>query len=397
MKQGVLYLLTGLLAAAAITTRPVLAQAETPPTGPTGEVMGRIVNQNTGAVVEEELDVMLHVLDKDLADAGMLHGKSQSDGTFLFTDVPFETSLQYAVMATYDGVTYISDTVPVDMTSMQVTLEAPVYESTTDLTSVHVDQMHVLFNFAEDGLETKEIYILSNSAERTVKDVYKLEGDKHATFKFPLPSSADYIFFKPDDQDRFVKFNGGFADTHPILPGTQSAQIVVNYMVPFSDGETYSYTTPLSIARMNFLIQEDANVSLQGAGLAGPEQMTLQDGNSYLIYSYSNLSAGQTVEVSFAGQIKSAGKKANDTTIPLAGGAALLGMALIGYGVWWWRKPTNDLGQDDDIEVQAGESTLDELIAEIARLDEEHVQGNLSSKEHQRQRRNLMQRAKRLL
>jgi hypothetical protein len=397
MKKTAFYLLIGLLAVSAVTTHPVLAQTETPPTGPLGKVTGTIVNQNTGTAVAEELDVMLHILDQDFADAGMLHGKSQADGTFLFADVPFDEQLQYAVMAAYDGVTYFSATAPAELTSMQVTLEVPVYESTSDLAGVQVDQMHVLFNFAEDGLETKEIYILSNTGERTVKDVYKLEGDQSATFKFPLPSGADFIFFKPDDQDRFVKFDGGFADTYPILPGTQSAQIMVSYLTPFSDGGTYSYTVPLSIARMNLLIEEDANVSLQGRGLAGPEQMTLQDGKSYLIYSYSNLSAGQTVEVSFTGQVNKEDRKAKDTTIPLASGAAVLGLAVIGYGVWWWRRPANDRGEDNEMDVQAGESTLDELIAEIARLDEEHAQGNISAEEHQRQRQNLMQRAKHLL
>jgi hypothetical protein len=332
-----------------------------------------------------------------LADAGMLHGKSQSDGTFLFTDVPFDANLQYSVMAIYDGATYFSDPSPVDMTSMQVKLEVPVYESTADLAGVQVDQMHVLFNFAEDGLETKEIYVLSNTDERTVKDAYKLEGDKFATLKFPLPPGADFIFFKPDDQDRFVKFDGGFADTYPILPGMQSAQIMVSYLLPFSDGGTYSYTTPLSIIIMNFLIEEDTNVSLQGKGLAGPEQLTLQDGKSYLMYSYSNLSAGQTVEVSITGQANNQGRKAKSTTIPLAGGAAFLGMAVIGFGIWWWRRPANDQDEENDLEVQAGESTLDEMIEKIARLDEEYEQGNLSPEEHQRQRQELMQRAKHLL
>ena len=397
MKKTAFYLLIGLLVVSAVTTRPVLAQTETPPAGALGKVMGSIINQNTGTVVAEEMDVMLHVLDQDLADAGMLHGQSQSDGTFLFTDVAFDEQLQYAAMTAYDGVTYFSETTPADMNSMQVALDVPVYESTSDLAGVQVDQMHVLFNFAEDGLETKEIYILSNSGERTVKDVYKLEGDKSATFKFPLPSGADFIFFNPDDQDRFVKYDGGFADTYPILPGTRSAQIMVNYLVPFSEEGTYSYTAPLNIARMNLLIEQDANVPLQGRGLAGPEQMALQDGKSYLIYSYSDLSAGQTVEVSFTGQVNNEDKMVKEPTIPLASGAAFLGIAMIGFGVWWWRRPGNDQGEDDETEVQPGGTTLDELIAGIARLDEEYEQGSLSSEEHQLQRQESVQRAKRLL
>ena len=146
-KRKALHLLIGLLAVSAVTPRPVLAQTETPPAGPTGKVMGTIINQNTGTVVAEEMDVMLHVLDQDLADAGMLHGQSQSDGTFLFTDVAFDEQLQYAAMTAYDGVTYFSETTPADMNSMQVALDVPVYESTSDLAGVQVDQMHVLFNF----------------------------------------------------------------------------------------------------------------------------------------------------------------------------------------------------------------------------------------------------------
>jgi hypothetical protein len=395
MKKVVFYLSAILLTASAFVTRPALAQTQAPPAGPTGVVSGTIIDRNTGSAVNTELDVMLHVMDQDFTETGMLHGRSQPDGTFVFSEVPFDANSQYAVMAIYDGVTYFSDTAPVDMTSMRVALEVPVYESTSDLAGVQVDQMHVLFTFAEDGLETKEIYILSNAGERTVKDVYKLEQDKSAALKFPLPSDADYVFFQPDDQDRFVKFNGGFADTYPILPGKQPAQIMVSYFVPYSGERTYDYTAPLNIATMNFLVAEQENASLRGPGLGGPERMTLQDGKAYLVYSYSSLKAGQTVKVSLAGQGTTEDKKVKDATIPLAGGAAVLGLAAISFGVWWWRKPEHDQSEEGD--AQAEETTLDELIVEIARLDEEYEHDGLSSVEHQRLRQNLMRKAKHFL
>jgi hypothetical protein len=385
------WLLSGLLVLA-FSVRPALAQTDTPPTGPTGEVMGTIINQNTGKVVTGPLDVMLHVLDQNYAETGMLHGESSPDGTFLFADAPFDANLQYAVMATFDGVTYFSEIVPADVSSMRVSVDVPVYESTSDLTGVRVDQMHVLFNFAEDGMETKEIYILSNMGERTVKDVHQLEEDLSAALEFPLPSDADFIFFKPDDQDRFVKLDGGFADTYPVLPGARAAQIMVSYLTPFSNGRTFTYTAPLNILSMNLLVEEESNVTLQGQGLAGPERMTLQDGKSYLVYSHMNLGVGETLQVSFVGDSTSARTKG--TTIPpLTAGVAVLGLGLMGYGIWWWRKSANaqsDTGQSED-------APLDALIHEIARLDEEHEQGHLDSEEHQRLRQELMARAKRLL
>ncbi len=158
------------------------AQTETPSAGPLGQVSGTVTNRNTGKTVAESLDVMLHVLDLNYTDKDMIHGKSQADGTFLFTDVPFNSDTQFAVMATFDGVTYYSDTAPADMGSLKLGIDVPVYETTNDLVNVQVDQMHVLFDFSTDGLETKELYIISNRGERTVKDVYDLGDNKFAAW-----------------------------------------------------------------------------------------------------------------------------------------------------------------------------------------------------------------------
>lgn len=394
MKRIAFYLSAVLLIGSAVITRPAFAQTQTPPAGPTGAVSGTIIDRNTASAVSTELDVMLHLLDQDFTEKDMLHGRSQSDGTFLFNDVPFDASSQFSVMAIYDGVTYFSDAAPADMTSMRVTLEVPVYETTSDLKAVQVDQMHILFGFAEDGLETREIYVFSNGGERTVKDVYKLEQDKSAALKFPLPSDADYIFFKPDDQDRFIKFNGGFADTYPVLPGTQSAQIMVSYVVPYSGGRTYSYTAPLNIATMNFLIPEQENVALQGSGLSGPESMTLQDGKAYLVYSYSNVKVGQPVSVSIGGRGASYTKSAN-TTLPFAIGAAFIGLVAIGTGVWWWRRPDEadeEIGEQPDAEMD-----FDQTINEIAHLDEAYEKGDIDEREYHESREALRKEAKALL
>lgn len=393
MSKKISYVLLMALVMSVLATHPVSAQTDTPPTGPTGEVMGTIINQNTGQAVAESLDVMLHVLDQNYAEAGMLHGQSSSDGTFLFSDAPFDANLQYAVMATFEGVTYFSNVVPVDTASMRVNVDVPVYESTSDLANVQVDQMHVLFNFAEDGMETKEIYILSNAGERTVKDVYQLDVDRTATMEFPLPSDADFVFFKPDDQDRFVKLEGRFADTYPMLPGANSAQIMINYLVPFSDGRIYNYTAPLNIVSMNFLVEEESNVTLQGEGLAGPEHMALDDGKSYLVYSYAHLRAGESLNITFTGNGE-VNRSAEPSVPPLILGVAVLGLALTGFGIWWWRKPDNFQSADDQ---QSDDTPLDDLILEIAQLDEQHEQGQLDTQEHQRLRGELMEKAKRLM
>ncbi|MEW5939316.1 MAG: hypothetical protein AB1750_06630, partial [Chloroflexota bacterium] len=251
------------------------AQTVTPPPG--GKVSGRIVNQNQGTVVSESLEVMLHIWDKDFVDINMLHGQSAPDGTYVFTEVELQPQYLYGVMAIFEGVSYLSQILPPGDGSGSLELEVQVYETTKDTSTIQIDQLHVLFDFAEDGLETTEIYALSNSGERTVKDALSLDDGTQATSLYPLPADADYIFFQPEEEGRFIKFPGGYADTSPLLPGTQSGQHAVNYLVPYSQERTYRYVSPFNIKAMNFLLPQNAGVSLRGEGLAGPQLATLSN------------------------------------------------------------------------------------------------------------------------
>jgi hypothetical protein len=372
------------------------AQGETPPTGPLGEIRGTVINENSGKVVTESLEVMLHILDLDYVDKGMEHGQSQPDGTFIFLDIPFDANTLFSVMATYNGVTYFSETKPADMTSLAVDINIPVYESTTDLADVRVDQMHVLFESSPDGLETKELYIISNLGERTVKDVFDLGEGKFATLKFPLPEDADYIFFQPDDQERFVKLSGAFADTYALLPGGQPLQIMTSYLIPYSGKREFIYTAPVDVAQINFLLPVQAGISLKGSGLAGPEETTLQDGSSYQVYSYSNLKAGQTLRITLAGGMAGGSQSTSGTKNLIAGLAAIMGFGVIGFGLWRWRTSAT-AEADEDVSAEPAEQTLDQLITEIARLDEKYEQEDISSEEYQRQRQALIQKAKQRL
>lgn len=396
MRKVLFPVLMLLFALSSFVTQPARAQDETPPAGPLGAVRGTVINRNTGQLVKESLEVMLHILDQNLVDKGMEHGQSQPDGTFVFANIPFDENIEFAVMATYDGVTYSSETIAADLTTLEVNIEMPVYETTTDLATIQIDQMHILFESSPDGLETKELYIFSNTGDRTVKNVFDLGAEKFATLKFPLPEDADYIFFKPDDQERFIKLDGAFADTYPVLPGDQASQIMTSYLIPYSGERQYMYKAPVNVAQINFLLPEQAGISLQGSGLIGPEPTTLQDGTSYQVYSYSNLKAGQTLSITLNGDAATSGRAADNSNNLIAGLAAFLGFGVIGFGLWRWR--TSEAA-DADVEVNAetGEHTLDDLIAEIARLDETYEQQGLNVEEYQSQRKALMQKAKQLL
>jgi hypothetical protein len=151
----------------------------------------------------------------------------------------------------------------------------------------------------------------------------------------------------------------------------------------------------VNVAQINFLLPDQAGIALKGTGLIGPEPTTLQDGTSYQVYSYSNLKAGQTLTLTLNGGAATSGRAANSSNSLLAGLTALLGFGVIGFGLWRWRASGSVNGDEGNTET--GEQTLDDLIAEIARLDEIYERQGLNVDEYQSQRKALMQKAKQLL
>lgn len=406
MKWRSILVLAVLWAGLFITPAPALAQAVTPPaptstaTAATGQVSGKIINKNMGLPVTASQEVMLHIWDQQNDDINMLHAQSASDGAFLFTGVDLQPQYVYGTMAVFDGVTYVSQIVPPKEGSNQLQLDVPVYETVQDASAIQVDQMHVLFEFAADGLQTTEIYALSNTGIRTVRDAVKLDDGKTATMRYPLPKDADYIFFQPDTSDRFVKFPGGFADTSPLLPGGQGDRFAVQYMVPYTLQGAFEYTAPVNIKALNFLLPQGSGVTLKGDGLAGPQPVTLEAGKSYEVYALSDIRAGQSLHVTLSGNPAVGSKPAatRDLSLPLGLGGGFLGLALIAAGIWWWRRP--EPGDDDEEEgpgTDPGDATLDDLVARIAQLDHDHEQGKVAEEPYRLERSRLRDEAKQML
>lgn len=408
MKPLTLLAVALLSAGLALRPAPVQAQTVVPPTPsqqstavPTGKVSGKVVDQNKGSAVTESQEVMLHIWDEQNNEINMLHAQSASDGSFLFTGVNLQPQYVYGTMAVFDGVTYLSQVVPPKEGSNQLDLDVPVYETTQDASAIQIRQMHVLFEFAPDGLQTTEIFALSNTGIRTVKDAVKLDDGKTATLRYPLPQDADYIFFQPDTSDRFVRFTGGFADTSPLMPGGEGDRFAVQYMVPYSGSRSFDYKAPANIQAFNFLLPQNSGVQLKGDGLQGPQPVTLDAGKSYEVYALSDLRAGQTVHVTLTGKPSTKSSGAASTTgnlnLPLALGGGFLGFAMIGAGFWWWRRPQPDSEAEVELGTDPGDATLDDLIVRIAQLDHAHEQGEVDDEQYRRERAQLREEAKDLM
>ena len=142
----------------------------------------------------------------------------------------------------------------------------------------------------------------------------------------------------------------------------------------------------------------DSGVALEGQGLSGPQPYNLQNGKSYQLYTYENISAGESVQVAFKGKpVIASTTGTSNSTLPLALGGVILGLTMVGVGFWWWRRPDgHELTESEttDLGLDLEHSTFNEIIAEIARLDDANEQGLIEPGEHKQQRQKLMSIAK---
>jgi hypothetical protein len=324
----------------------------------------------------------------------MVHGTAGADGTFRFEDVDFHDSFSYSVMATYLGTTYFSPPVNVQKGETSINLDAMVYDTTDDLSNIKVNQLHVFFYIEEGRLGVTQFYTLSNTGDQTVRDAITLPRDRTGTLKFNLPDEAQNVSFGNDSTgSRYVLLPGGFADTAPILPGNGASQVIVGYNLPYTGKLEYNYAAPADVEGVSFLVLEGSGLSLEGKGIAPPEESVLQDGSKFNVYKASSLNSGENIRLTLSGQ-PGAQAPMSAATIQKGGskelgiGLGILGVALAGAGIWWWRR------REDDEPEEMVKGTIEGILAEIHALDQAHERGELQEDEYQESRARLLDQLK---
>jgi len=354
-----------------------------------GQVSGKVVNLTSGKTVVEPVEVMLHAWDPDNQERVMTHGKAEPDGTFRFAEVDFHQDFSYSVMATYLGATYYSDMANVEKGETFLTLDAQVYDTTKDLSNISVDQLHVLFYIKEGQLGVTQFYGLSNSGKLTVKDAVTLPRDRTGTLKFHLPDEAQNVQFGNDSSGgRFVLLPGGFADTAPIPPGEGVSQVIVTYNLPYTGKMKYNYLAPVAVKSVSYLVLESSGLSLEEKNLTPAGEQSLEDGSTFKEYKAAPMGLGESIQLTLSGQPEgdanlSAAIPGNSRNQVLAVGAGVLGVALVGAGVWWWRRRRD--GEIDEF----SEDTVEDILAEIESLEQAFQRGELSEDGYREKRTNL--------
>lgn len=341
-------------------TVTVKAQTDTPSDNVVmGDVTGVVVNNSPDGIVPENLELMLHVWDQNFIGQGMYHWQSLPDGSFIFSDIELNPALNYAVMASHDGSAYFSEIKTPAPEDTSLVFEVLIYETTGNLSQVTIDQAHVFFYFEQGVMEVMEIYILSNMGEFTVKDAVTLDNGQLATLVFALPENAVSVSFNNNDDSRFFQTPGGFADTSPLIPGKDSAPIIVQYTTLYEDQFSYIFQPPVMVKNLEFFVAQDEGITIEAGNqdLTYDGLQTIQNNTNYDVYSHASLQAGESVEIQFSGEPtkvsvtmlgtdETVATAKVSSTLEIGLGVLFLGLVLIGLSVWRWRN-LQTIDEDD--------------------------------------------------
>lgn len=360
-----------------------------------GVLAGQVINGTTNKP-QPGVELTLYGFQGE-AQVERITSQADSEGRFVFKNLPTEHSITYVLEGSYDGVTYISRQ-PAAFTpdSAEVSIDLEVYETTDDASVLSITQLHYLISFSPGAVSIAQVFVVGNSSDQSYV------GQDGQTFAFALPPQAVDVSFQNDPLgDRFIQTGGGYADTEPVMPGPQGSSVVAVYAVPFN-GNSLEIEVPLpaNVVAANVLMQ-DLGAELSSDQLQFSDTRTIQ-GNSYAIYNGGSLPAGETITLRLSGLNR---LNFSATGMGTAPGAAAVTPHLIDLDQGLLRWIVMGLGAAVIVAAaavypslrprlthQAGQHAADpdtrrqQLLLLLARLDETYEAGQLDEQVYRRAR-----------
>lgn len=307
------------------------------------------------------------------------------DGVYTFTDVLMPEDRVFLAGTDYDSGTYGSDIVTVDPTTPDLNLQITVYNSTTDISSLSTDRVHILFDFTDpQNAQVIEVFIISNPTNLAIVS----PSQNGTVVTFPLPEGYSNLQFQDGDLGgRYVEVSQGFADKMTVSPGVGQYQVIFAFQMP--------YDRKMDFVQPMFLPTSAVVVMVPENGIKVTSDQ-LQDGgtrdfqnSTYHMYNGSSIIAGSSLEFTLSGNPKNgtASIFTAGTMQNLAIGLGVFGIALVAGGLWLYRRNQRKLALRGSMEsvdmteaaTEVGASLADEdtLMDAIIALDDQYHAGNL--------------------
>jgi hypothetical protein len=336
-----------------------------------GIIEGSLVNSTAGSVNSVAgLSVILQIYQGSSAGSEKT-ALSDQEGKYFFDGLKTEADYVYVIKVVFQDVDYYSEPIAFEAGETLKTSQVKVYDTTSSDKSIFIDMAHVIISASTDVLNIRENYLIMNNSDLTY--IGSNSSGKRDTLKFNVPRYATSVTGSVGlDQSLITVQNGSFFSDSVVTP--DGTFVSYTYKLAFTeDQKILSWQTNYDMGRFDLLI-ENPNVRVSGDRLTPESPLTIS-GKTYDHYSILDLKKGDTLDIHFSGLLPDTQKGSFNwawlSLIPVAG--VIITLIVL-------RKKKSRSKSTSEIIPASG--LKDQLLSEIAALDDSYAEGNINHAEY---------------
>ena len=369
-----------------------------------GLISGRVSQGSPdGGVVDDQVVTLRGFVD--FSPVATFTTTVDVGGAFTFSALDTDSGIIYFAETEYADVTYDSAVVELSTAAPRQDVELVVYERSNDDSGLRIERGNWVIDFRPGSLVIAQILVLSNDGDTTFAGMEVAGVDMPVTIGLDVPDTADEFRFQDGEiGGQYIRHEDKIFDTAPIRPGSGTRQLFVSYSVPVTAAEaTVNQRFPYPLNNLNLLIADLPGLDVAVEGMAYVGEDSLQ-GAAYKLWNQSDLSALTPIDVRFSGilapdtddpratapseEARVAAAPPTATEPPLDkkfafGFGAIVALLLPALALLGRRR------QQNDRPARSMAAVRDELIDQIARLDDAHHNGRISTSVWEEERTDL--------
>jgi hypothetical protein len=367
---------------------PAPVNNATPATG-VATISGQVTN-GSGGSLPAGLTASLHgILNQQ--ETLNLESPLNQDGSYTFKNVPLSTGMEFIVVVQYGPVSFLSAGGTFDGTKSSYDQPVTIYNATSDLAGLSLDQVHIQASFTTAGqIQLNEIYVITIPGNAAVE--VATDGTTLPFASLPQGALQPSISLSQSSA-ALVMSDNGFA----MLPGSQQYSFVVSFTLPYGNNKV-SLTQPFVLAPKSLTVIVPAGVKVTGKGLADQGTSDFQ-GSNFQIYNGGPLAKGASIDLALAGSSQSGaapGSTLGTTTI-LQIGLGIAGLLLVAAGAIFLvrdRRKAIKTAPADTTKAETLDDETTRLADAILELDDQFAAGQISRLAYQQRRDELKEELK---
>ncbi len=376
---------------------------------------GTVSNGTAGGTLPAELTLQIRVaaLDHNGLPQEIHNAETTmaADGTYVFENVPLNPNAIASIQTDYAGITQFSQSLIIgDVVDDSYDLPFLIYETTTDPVDIKIATSDVYVDAvtSEGASLVLQTFVFVNNSDR----IYIGQDNRTLTITLPNDVANATVEDFAGTADRFEQTQEGtrtiFYDSAPIYPGTNDG-ILATFNKAYTGSMTVVQAFNYEVGVFSVYVAQDRGLELDGDQFQPTDPRTLNNDVTYNGYTIpSAIPLGTVVQY-----VVKDGPNTPSSTSTTSGSATtaadaensflqdnrnfILGIGILlviagGMYMLYDLQKTRILagqrpsGPASKVNIKA---TREELIAQIAALDEEYEAGNIGDEEYETQRQAL--------